>query len=1362
MAGYDAMDMIRERIFDGDLRESKAVLVVGAPRCGKTEFAVNTLVQGIERFGSTGAVLTVSNRTIADELGNRVIRRIGATSSARPVTTMSAVAFSVIADARLHSGETAPRLLNGAEQDALLRHVVGVHLRHVKSGDVCDTCLLLREYFADDQWTRIVVGGDERSSDSDSPGLAEQGISSAWVGQLRDMLARINELGADVLGEDALLDAARRSMPDASRIEQQWRLMFALRREYLESVAAEYPNEYRLDASQLMIAAVQALQGGRHRALPTLVIIDDYQDTTLAGMRFLEALADAGVRLVLVGNPDESVQTFRGAYPEYVFRMSQCGPLQAALVKMPFTEMLTAPEARTYGALVSSRISLSIASTEDESTPLPARPGKLPPYPGAYPIAAGRGVPQDAGDSSVRTALYRSSREEVDDVVWRIKRMHVDRQIPWNDMAVIAHDNATVRVFGERLRRDGVPVRYSSITRPLKDEPFIQGLFALIELASLRRQGGGVSMTLSEVAAYVRPRVSLLMSCPLITVAGRPARLEAVEAAMDSLESLAAVLPENAADGGEASNRLRALIAAWQEMREAIKARHDAEHDETVGVDDILVNPLAERGDRVPFGKDAIYVMLALDDEHVPSETVLEMLSMALRGNPQERAFRKLWELVATVAGDMGRLVSDEPQYVLSAAWQAVDVADRWQRDALFNTADGRAANDRLDAAMRLFQYAQGSLSEGNIHAFIRQVQAMQIEADSLARIRPLEQAVTLSTPAGAVGRHWKHVWLPAVQQGVWPNMAERNTLFGGEDLVEIVLYGEIRAQTSSGHDLRQLGVLSNEKKSLLVAMTRADERNYVSAVWNDELAPSDFLFTYMPERFPRDREQACFSSVGLDEAVQESEGVNEESYALYGLDARPRDLVAAARVMLAVEGADTARGRDAASALAMLARHGVESADPDNWAFRSNLELQSTPEESPDRESDDAQTTDGCRPVVTLSPSTVDNIWQCPVCWLLDNRFAGPRVGSAAMSFGTLIHAVAQRGSEEGVDRSGYMPETSGSARVDAIYETLSAIYDELKPDITAIDNPRDRYRVLRRFGKAPDALRNIATYFASGYDDGYLDSNAKYFSVGTLTDVRCEERFAARFDLKDILAAYNALPGIDPVDQHELTSMMGVLVGGWPDGMSDDLTIRLTGRIDRMETRRQSDGTETIRLVDYKTGNGHTAKQQANDLQLVCYQLGLAFPGNDSGTKRTLANAPVIGQCCLFDVEQHGYPAQSYAPEGAHQPALFRDGHLNDSAFVPRRSLNSIGKVLDVPVLPESAPEGVGRNAWNQFVSLRGSQTIWALTMIARVVYAGAVLRSTRLEAHPASEHAKYCHNTLCPACMGQIGTVFEMRKP
>ena len=38
----------------------------------------------------------------------------------------------------------------------------------------------------------------------------------------------------------------------------------------------------------------------------------------------------------------------------------------------------------------------------------------------------------------------------------------------------------------------------------------------------------------------------------------------------------------------------------------------------------------------------------------------------------------------------------------------------------------------------------------------------------------------------------------------------------------------------------------------------------------------------------------------------------------------------------------------------------------------------------------------------------------------MLENRFSGPRMGSAATSFGSLIHMVAQKATEAGLD----MPE--------------------------------------------------------------------------------------------------------------------------------------------------------------------------------------------------------------------------------------------------------------------------------------------------------------------------------------------------
>ncbi len=53
-----------------------------------------------------------------------------------------------------------------------------------------------------------------------------------------------------------------------------------------------------------------------------LVVVDDYQEATVATARLLHVLHDDGARLVLLGDPDAAVQTFRGASPGLVGRAS--------------------------------------------------------------------------------------------------------------------------------------------------------------------------------------------------------------------------------------------------------------------------------------------------------------------------------------------------------------------------------------------------------------------------------------------------------------------------------------------------------------------------------------------------------------------------------------------------------------------------------------------------------------------------------------------------------------------------------------------------------------------------------------------------------------------------------------------------------------------------------------------------------------------------------------------------------------------------------------------------------------------------------------------------------------------------------
>lgn len=1484
--GLHASDLL-----DGLDHDGAARLVIGAPCSGKTEFALAVLEGGLRRYGTAGAVMAVSGRVAADALGNRVIRDLGASGQARPVTTLGAVAFRVISAIRRAEGLVIPRLLNGAEQDALLRQVMAIHVGHAVSGDDCATCALLRGYFAQADWAGLVhepatepsVPADSGDSGSSNAGSTSartfaQGISDAFISQLRDILARLDELGVGVEDEPRLLNAVAAD----ARLSIQWSLAFALRREYIAAQGEAYPDQYRLDASYLLVAGARAVHDmiaardeGEHGLsadepesgvsaatdqpadswlrsfdVPELLVVDDVQDTTLAGIRFLEELGRAGVRLVLVGNPDEAVQTFRGSYPEYLMRRIVNGPLHAAemaLTRAPGTGLRPTvhdmgewassiadiaaeddlPETggdetgsdtpsvlddwRTDGlaAVVASRVSLSIPSPEEEPLPLAKRPGKLTcalkagraDFRGgaentAAGNAAGSTTDADSTDSTLAAELYRSPREELDDVVWRIKRAHLDRRVRWNDMAVIAHDNATVRLYGERLRRDGVPVRYSSVTRSLKDESFVQGLFALTELALLRHEGiADCRMSLGEIASYVRSRVTSVVNSPLLTVGskpgtGGPARLAPIESALDALESLSALAGEE--------TMLSGLAAAWQTLCETYRETHcdsgasrETSRETQAGgvtVDDSIINGLP--GNDLAFGVDALFVMLAFDDPQAPSAAVIDAVGAVLGKDPQARAFDRLWTLVGAVDHGLLRLPPDQrrrPAYVLSLAWDAAGVAPVWQRMALENTDDGRAANDRLDAAMRLFQFAEDSTADGDIAGFMAQVRGMEVQADSLAHIGPVEDALTLTTPAGAAGRHWRYVWLPVIQQDVWPNLAGRNTLFGGEDLADLVLYDGARQHAEPGHDPRLAAVLSSEKKSFLVALTRALCNVTVSAVWNDDVTPSDFLFGYLPEHYPRNRAQARFTTVGGETA--------EARHEFAGLDADARGLVTAARVILATAEPESMEARDAMETLALLAEHGITSADPDDWAFMpphdgaaSHGNEKNTTGADGDSMSDGAAAADGVmsddaaadnhdgrRSVVTLSPSAVDNLWACPVCWMLENRFAGPRPGSVATGFGTLIHAVAQQGSEEGLDRLDECPElmktlgldgsSTSDQRIAAVAARLDAIYQEKRSDPAAIADTRDRYAAMRKDDAASDMLGNIASYFVAGNGNpsSYLGKNAEAVRLGRLDHADCEREFAARFDLNDILAAYNAMENVRPIDRTTLSACMGVLVGGWPQGMSEDLTVRLSGRIDRMETRMQDDGSTSIRLIDYKTGKVPTTKQIFNDLQLVCYQLGLAFPEGQTRGAKALATMPYIAQSELFHVAQNAAPAQSYAPEGIFQPPLFLNGALNEEPFTPRFHYKSPDTFYDVP-WPDAAtpPEDVNGEDWEQFTNLAGTQAMWALTMIARVFYAAAASRSTAIAAHPQPTHVAFCRmKHICPACAGQIDTVFETRQ-
>ncbi len=95
-----------------------------------------------------------------------------------------------------------------------------------------------------------------------------------------------------------------------------------------------------------------------------------------------------------------------------------------------------------------------------------------------------------------------------------------------------------------------------------------------------------------------------------------------------------------------------------------------------------------------------------------------------------------------------------------------------------------------------------------------------------------------------------------------------------------------------------------------------------------------------------------------------------------------------------------------------------------------------------------------------------------------------------------------------------------------------------------------------------------------------------------------------------------------------------------------------------------------------------------------------------------------------------------------------------MNAEPFTPRYWYKDPNRFFDIPAIdPATPPEGVSAEAWARFAALAGTQTLWSLTMIARVFYAAAASRSAIIEAHPQDTHIGFCRmKNVCPACAGQ----------
>lgn len=361
-----------------------------------------------------------------------------------------------------------------------------------------------------------------------------------------------------------------------------------------------------------------------------------------------------------------------------------------------------------------------------------------------------------------------------------------------------------------------------------------------------------------------------------------------------------------------------------------------------------------------------------------PERDVDDLLVSALTGDspPLSAAQARPLRRVRAVLDAAARCHRDgqDPRYTLWAAWQRSGLQRRLLAAAERGGAAGAQADRDLDAVTTLFEVTDQYVSRtagASLRGLLDHVGALQLPA-----VRPepgvAEQVSVLSAHA-ALGHEWDLVVIAGLQEGLWPNTIPRGGVLHTQRLLDVL--------DAVGEDASlRAPLLAEERRLLVAAMGRARKRLLVTAVDGDD------------------------GQTGCDSALPSPFFAEIAQWATDELDTSPvtapRVLSAAAvvgrlrGVVCAPEGAVSETERAGAAAqLARLAKAGVPGADPAGWYGMTPVSTAEPLWSGEDH-------------VVTLTPSSLQTLTDCPLRWLAE-RHGGTDPRDLPSAIGSVVHAL-------------------------------------------------------------------------------------------------------------------------------------------------------------------------------------------------------------------------------------------------------------------------------------------------------------------------------------------------------------------
>lgn len=486
--------------------EGRNLVALGAPGSGKTTLAVSLVAQAVAQ--GRQAVLLSPTRVRADQLRTYLVQaqtqlanRQGQAASQSPQTQPSPAQTGPAADSGVPADKSGPAQTGPAAsaktytQDAAgAAPAASVQVDTPRVFTPAAFALrILSQWFSQRLQPLpapvLLMGADEDAALEQLIGQvswsqpAEVTQTRGFRAQIRNLFSRCGELGVDYQLLEQLGQAAQVQLwCEAAPLLKLWDSQSDIS-------AANRAMALKLDTARLQDRALYALEHWYQAdvtappQLPDLVVVDDYQDCTAATARLLHALAalnlgeaegqgwsagqmpsaglDAGepggvgsrdsTQIVVLGNPDEAVETFRGG-----------DPLMLASAARDFDAVaLTLPQVHRGSRQIAALIELAVQQVQVAGCISQRRPN--------YQHLA-------QNSQSVCFKVAPDDTVQVGAVAAHMRSLHLEQGLAWGQMAVIVRQSSSVELIRQELRRGGVPLAPDTPALLLRSEPAAKAL----------------------------------------------------------------------------------------------------------------------------------------------------------------------------------------------------------------------------------------------------------------------------------------------------------------------------------------------------------------------------------------------------------------------------------------------------------------------------------------------------------------------------------------------------------------------------------------------------------------------------------------------------------------------------------------------------------------------------------------------------------------------------------------------------------------------------------------------------------------------------------------------------------------------